>query len=279
MYKATEYLKSTRESKNYSIEEVSKKTKISPSVLRALEDGRLQNIDSVYLKGFLKLYCRFLGVDWDVFIKEHSGEIFGKEKIKKRLQPEPAAENKPDSVRLPAVFNWKTLSAVFLKYRQAITVVLSALAALLLIMLLFRGCMFIVKKIPKAGSVKPQTAAAASGAQAKRSSASLETKLKDTSAKSSQPSVKDRDSKYSKLVIHARENSYLRVVVDGRQLYQSVLPKGKTGVWTANKKIELSIGNVGALDVELNGKIILPLGRNRQAIKKMVIIGDEFKIY
>src|SRR3989338_6598438 len=71
MQNAGAYLKSAREENGYSITEVSKNTKISPAVLRALEEGRLDNIDPVYLKGFLKMYCRFLRVDWQEFTKEY----------------------------------------------------------------------------------------------------------------------------------------------------------------------------------------------------------------
>src|SRR3989338_8606574 len=71
MQNAGAYLKSAREENGYSITEVSKNTKISPAVLRSLEEGRLDNIDPVYLKGFLKMYCRFLRVDWQEFTKEY----------------------------------------------------------------------------------------------------------------------------------------------------------------------------------------------------------------
>ena len=71
MRKAGEYLKNIREEKGYSVEQVSKNTKISASVIRALEGGRLDNVNPVYLKGFLKLYCRFLGIVWADFLKEH----------------------------------------------------------------------------------------------------------------------------------------------------------------------------------------------------------------
>ena len=52
MLKAGEYLKNIREEKGYSVEEVSKSTKISAPVIRALEGGRLDNVDPIYLRGF-----------------------------------------------------------------------------------------------------------------------------------------------------------------------------------------------------------------------------------
>ena len=71
MRKAGEYLKNIREEKGYSVEQVSKGTKISTSVIRAIEGGRTDNVEPIYLKGFLKLYCRFLGIAWADFLKEH----------------------------------------------------------------------------------------------------------------------------------------------------------------------------------------------------------------
>ena len=280
MHKAAEYLKSVREAKNYSIEETSKKTKISPAVLRALEEGRLHNIDPVYLKGFLKLYCRFLGVDWDVFSKEYSSEIFGKEKIRKQAQIEAASasENIPKGKGFSARNNPVDSVGILFKYKKAIAAALSVIAALLLIVLLFKGCMFIIKKIPRSIPQKPQVTASNEKTTAKKFQP-VKAQVENVPVKVSPSVAKDSEYKGIKLVIRAREDSHLIVKVDGRLLYQSILPKGKTATWAAKKNIELSIGNAGGLELELNDKIISPLSRHRQAIKKMVITGDGFKIY
>jgi cytoskeleton protein RodZ len=71
-----EILKRTRESKNLSIEDVNEQTKISVAVIRALEQDDMESFASeTYLKGFLKNYAIFLGLDanklWGTLSRRH----------------------------------------------------------------------------------------------------------------------------------------------------------------------------------------------------------------
>ncbi|MCG0276815.1 MAG: helix-turn-helix domain-containing protein, partial [Thermosediminibacteraceae bacterium] len=54
-----EYLKYTRLSKNISLEEINKETKIRVKYLVAIEEGNFESIPGgeVYIKGFLKNYA------------------------------------------------------------------------------------------------------------------------------------------------------------------------------------------------------------------------------
>ncbi len=61
-----EILKRTRESRNRTIEDVNRETKISVAVVGALEQDDLDSFSSeTYLKGFLKNYAKYLGLDAD----------------------------------------------------------------------------------------------------------------------------------------------------------------------------------------------------------------------
>ena len=57
-------LRQARKEKNISLEQIYEKTRLHPSILRKIEDGEsLEDIGKFYLKGFLKIYARFLGQD------------------------------------------------------------------------------------------------------------------------------------------------------------------------------------------------------------------------
>ncbi|MCX5703471.1 MAG: helix-turn-helix domain-containing protein, partial [Candidatus Omnitrophica bacterium] len=56
-------LKKIRLERGISLEEVQKKTKIHLNILKAIEGDSLTDLSPVYLKGFLKIYCKFLGLD------------------------------------------------------------------------------------------------------------------------------------------------------------------------------------------------------------------------
>jgi cytoskeletal protein RodZ len=55
--------KEKRQSMGLTIEEVVEKTKLHPSVIRDLEEGDLHKINPTYLKGFIRIYASFLGVE------------------------------------------------------------------------------------------------------------------------------------------------------------------------------------------------------------------------
>lgn len=61
-----EIFKRTREQKNLTIDKVNEDTKISVAVIRALEEDDMEAFASeTYLKGFLKSYAKYLGLDPD----------------------------------------------------------------------------------------------------------------------------------------------------------------------------------------------------------------------
>ncbi len=73
-----EYLKSVRENKGITIEEISETTKINPRYIKAIEEGKYEIIGGdVYCKGFIRNYARSLGLDPEEAIrmyKEEKGE-------------------------------------------------------------------------------------------------------------------------------------------------------------------------------------------------------------
>ena len=56
-------LRYEREQKGLTIEKASGQSRIKPSVLEAIESGETGDIPSVYLKGYIRNYARFLNVD------------------------------------------------------------------------------------------------------------------------------------------------------------------------------------------------------------------------
>lgn len=56
-------LRSEREQKGLSLERASRESRIRPSVLEAIESGQTSHIPSVYLKGYIRNYARYLGLE------------------------------------------------------------------------------------------------------------------------------------------------------------------------------------------------------------------------
>jgi len=80
------------------------------------------------------------------------------------------------------------------------------------------------------------------------------------------------------LDIRAKENCFIQVKSDGRVIFQNILKKGRSESWQAKDKIELSLGNAGAVELEVNGKRISGMGRRGQAIKNILITKEGLNI-
>ena len=58
------FLKTMRESKGVTLEEIRDRTKIRLSYLEALEKADLKNLPApIFTKGFIRGFCRYLGID------------------------------------------------------------------------------------------------------------------------------------------------------------------------------------------------------------------------
>lgn len=230
-----ERLKHKRLEKGLSLKEVSKKTRIHLDILEALEEGRLINKAPIYIRGFIKIYCEFLGLNPEDFITG----------FKKSNTPEDHAQiyQKPilpkPSVRL------SRFQSHFKIIRIAIAIVLLFLLGLGIIKL-------------------------TQGYKSKKQAAALLEKKKGV-----KEVEKQIPSEIIRLGIRARQDCWIKTKVDGKVTFQDVLKKGQFESWQAENKIELSLGNAGGIDLQLNGKLISPLGRKGQVIRQIVITKEE----
>ena len=73
------------------------------------------------------------------------------------------------------------------------------------------------------------------------------------------------------LGMKAKDNCWVQVKADGKVVFQGVLKKGRFEHWQAKEKIELSLGNAGVVELEVNDKNIASLGRKGQVLKNILI--------
>jgi len=288
MQKAGAYLKSIREDKGYTIQEISKSTKLSSAVIRALEEGRIDNVDPVYLKGFLKLYCRYLGLNWEVFISEYPISVLAK-KQQKSSAVKAQSKDRNTSVVAAQRAATKKGGFSFLKLISAnkkfIALILTIIAVLLFTFIVFRGCIFLFKKLPKFELPKaaPPPAKVIKAAPPKKIPVPAPAKVPVSTpvAKAvGAPLVGAQKPKPKEvtLAIRAQDDSFITLKVDGKIVYQRMMYKGKAETWSAKNKIELSVGNAGGLSLEVNGKPLLPLGKKGQQIKNILINSEGLKV-
>ncbi|MFH1888632.1 MAG: RodZ domain-containing protein [Candidatus Omnitrophota bacterium] len=245
-------LKNLRLQKGLSLEEAHKKTKIHLDILKAIEDDSLINFSPVYIKGFLRIYCQFLGVDPRDFTsdyKEHKTTVKYVSELKKESRP-------AFKIRF---FNPFPFKAIRVKLKIVIPLVLIGV----FIIGLFNLGRFISSRSGRVSKKSVAPAAVARKDQAKAT----------TTKPGGLPAAKNIS-----LDIHARENCFIDVKADGKVIFHSILKKGRSESWKAKDRIELSLGNAGAVELEVNGKRISGLGRKGQSVKNILITREGLNI-
>lgn len=245
-------LRKLRLEKGISLEEVHKKTKIHSGILKAIEEDSLVNFSPVYIKGFIKIYCKFLGVDSRDYVSDNKD-------TPRVIQPEEKKEEKPASFLsakpqklIPFEVNWG----------KAKKISLVILAFIMVWIILFNlGKVFSRKRKIAPKIRKPPVSAALKS----------ETKSEDKAEKVKADTQALGVSNVLRLGIRARDDCWVQLKIDGHVVFQNILKRGRSESWQAKEKIELSLGNAGGVDLEVNGKLIPSLGKKGQSLKNILI--------
>ena len=95
-------LKKIRLERGISLEEVQKKTKIHLNILKAIEGDSLTNLSPVYLKGFLKIYCKSLGLSPQEYLVDYKELVDSGPKVIAKAISEKPVKSAP-SFKIPAL--------------------------------------------------------------------------------------------------------------------------------------------------------------------------------
>ena len=235
-----------RQAKNISLQEASKNTRIHVNILKSMESDDFTTMGAVYAKSFLKLYAEYLNLD--------------KEDIARRFEGAPGEEARASAEKKTGIFRSQPLKGTGIQL-QSLAKCLESLkkinfkyvAVIVLVIIVVMG---LNRFVHRRRSVfrRPE-----------------KTEAKATPAKKSVTAPKAQQEEKIVLVIRAKDKSWLQVKVDGKIVFQSILAKGTAESWQAKEKIELWLGNAGAVQLELNGKLLGKIGRPGQALKRVLV--------
>lgn len=250
-------LKKIRQEKGLSLEDIQKKTKIHLNVLRAIEGDSISDLSPIYLKGFIKIYCGSLGLDPKDYIGPGSqparpvlNATVGRP-IGERIEKKPSFI-KDASLKLSAMtpaFNLKKIGIYMV-------------SAVIVIFLGVNLIKFIL---------------------AHKKSPLEKTKILMVAA-STPKSVTPQNKIYKDLAqgvtvgIFARNKSWVSAKADGKTIFHGVLTRGRSQTWHAKEKIELSLGDAGAIELQVNDQRFPNLGRHGKPLKNILINKEGLKI-
>lgn len=241
VHSAGSILRRCREFNHISLEDAAEATKIGKNYLRALEEDRPQDLPSpAYLKGFLRTYAAYLGLQAEELVQlaaQQSGTV-------------PAEPLKNDQA-VPSLggFNWQRL---ILPAALLTAVIVSAI--------------FLVPSTPERPkppapqpvSPVPQPAIPVAAVQPARSSvlaaAANSAAPQAVTTEMPQEAVaapKARDGFMVRMKVN--RNSSLSVIIDDAASQGYELTSGDLIEWKAARTIALDLSDAGSVDIELNG--------------------------
>ncbi len=272
-------LKKLRLEKGISLEEVQRKTKIHLDVLKSVEDDALANLNPVYINGFLKIYCNFLGIDHREYLIND----------KKNSIPAPVKAREKDKELF-----WNSGNKKFFLNPKIAAIIGLAVVSLFLMLGMIKLVKFIASKAfshKKAGvrlvlpkpqqpkKVKKENKLKTLTASKPKPAGNIPAPAEQKAAVvSSEPVSTDNSEAGVRIGIHALDDCWVQARLDGKVIFQNILKKGRFESWTAEDKVELSLGSAGGVRLEVNGKIIPSLGRKNQVVKNIVITKYGLKV-
>lgn len=267
-------LKKIRQEKGLSLEDMQKKTKIHPNILRSIEGDSITDLSPIYLKGFIKIYCNSLGLDPKDYLGQASSPskpvlnaAVGRD-IGERVEKKPALAT-DFSVKLRQMRPTPGVKRIILFIIVAVIFI------------------FLASKLVNSVSAWHKNSLAKSRAAVvtiPKQKKTRELLPKDAINKSSTKNIpkqvkaqKDIQQGFM-LAVFARDKSWITAKVDGKVVFHGLLARGRTETWQAKEKIELSLGDAGAVELQVNDQRFTKLGRRGQSLKNIVINKDGLKI-
>ncbi|MDD5477163.1 MAG: DUF4115 domain-containing protein [Candidatus Omnitrophica bacterium] len=250
-------LKKIRQEKGLSLEDIQKKTKIHLNVLRAIEGDSISNLSPIYLKGFIKIYCGSLGLDPKEYIGSSS-----QPPTKPVLN---ATVGRPLGGRIENTTSFiKDASMKLNTMNLSVNLKKIAVLAVLALIFIFLGVNLI--KFIFSRKKSPLERAKVLMVTSVPKSATLQNKV-------------SKDLVQGLTVgIFARNKSWVSAKADGKTIFHGVLTRGRSETWRAKEKIELSLGDAGAVELQVNDQRFPNLGRRGKPLKNILINKEGLKI-
>lgn len=231
-------LQEIRLARSLSLEQVFAKTLIPLRSLRAIEEADIEVLpEPIYLKGLLKRYAQFLGLNGTEFIAD-----FFLDNTFKALTPswKPLPSRRKRSFPLYLLYVLGVVSAIsgFSAFSQRSALEVGNLPQ---------------EEQPASPSPKPveQNPVAMSPVAMNPNATQKATSVTTAQHPPEQPVTVD---------ITLKEDCWLQIVADGKTTFEGTLTKGDKRTWEASQELVIRAGNAGGVEIAVNDQQAKPLG-------------------
>ena len=252
------WLRQQREIRNISLREISDNTKIGMRYLEALEEDRFEVLPApIFAKGFLREYAKYVGLDADEVVNFY---IAADQHRRAELDETETAAPRPQ-VRPPSTYHGVSPPRRLRVPRLPISWLVGGVVAALLIALLV---VWLVRRAGSAGAPEEPSEAPSIAAPVAEPAPQV-----PVQAPPPQQAAAPGDGLLVNLTFTAE--CWVEAVVDGSQRISELRVQGESMQIRARDSVVLTLGNAGAVRVEVNGRPVQPGGEPGQVVRDLVI--------
>jgi cytoskeleton protein RodZ len=255
-----DYLKNQRESRNITLEEVAKVTKIRKTILKAIEGNRHDLLPPrVFTQGFLKIYASYLELDESEVVKRYQEALEGIQlngaKEKGGSQKPPKKALTPARVLILFAIFVLTLAFWFFVFPQREKEI-------------FVPESDQQKSVSKSAKSLPVTVSVMSEEKAEGEIDGEEEPdvLDEETDRSNVEEVKEVEAEKMILRVLSSEITWIKFQLDNDEPFDVLLKSGESFRVKASEKFNLRIGNAGGVELFLNDKALGNPGKRGEVV-------------
>jgi cytoskeleton protein RodZ len=273
-------LRKSREERHIDLDEAFRATRIRPHNLEALESEQWDKLPpQVFVKGFIKTYAEFLGLDKEMVLKHYE-----KSSCLDKERPEMSQQMKPQAPR----------------WHLKIVIPALALAVLAGIVYLSKKDISMVENVSqylgtqdfneegeyareKEGDIgkdeKEQEQLTKELVDEEKIIASESKSVGEAITQgnedvSNEAGEKPLPPKYI-LTANVKSRTWIAILVDDEPVEEYIFQPGETFQWTADKGFDILVGNAGGIEFFLNGNKVGSLGAEGKVVRLRLPEGGE----
>lgn len=250
------WLRQAREARGVTLKDAEEATRIRVRFLDALEVGDLAAFPSgdVQIRGFLRIYARYLGLPADEVLARYNveGRVAGAAPSDAPVDTKPAPSRSRSTTR-PATASFSTPTSRP-RWMRAETLLIACIVLILLLVVAAGGWYFVDRRWggEEAAATATTTGSASSSTPATTSISPLVT-----------PTFPANLEGDVTLALEAVEHVWVRVTVDGVLAFEGMLAPEQAESWSGQEMVIVDTGNGAGLQVTVNEQLQGPLcGRN-----------------
>lgn len=251
-------LRETREQKKLSLEDVEQGTNIRKLYIKSIEDGDYDKLPGeVFLKGFIKTYGKFLGLNSLELIEQYKKEKNASASEKEaeptnQVQEQPVSPAQPPKVEekitektaeptkeknIPKIDSFASNQA-YLQPTKSNSKKNIFLVIIILIVII-GGAVFFLSSQDTSDTKAP---------------------VHTTQQESTQQPAPAPVVNGAEVTAVFNEDCWTEVKVDGNVVLSETVKKGSNLNWKGNNQIDITVGNAGAIDITFNNQPVGKLG-------------------